>query len=67
MGSSATLMCVLRAGITWISHDAFDGCSSSRSPSITTLIIVSDHAEPRVLTQQQPFDTEAVEQALGFL
>jgi hypothetical protein len=35
--------------------------------SLTTLIIVSDHAEPRVLTQQQPFDTEAVEQALGFL
>ena len=32
--------------------------------SLTTLIIFSDHGEARVLTQESPFDTAAVKQAL---
>ena len=47
------------ASLTTIDEYAFDGCTS-----LTTLTIVSDHAEPRVLTREQPFDTAAVQQAL---
>ena len=50
----------LPASVTTVGCDSFEGCSS-----FTTLIIVSDHAEPKVLKREQPFDTNAVQQALG--
>ena len=57
--SSLTTL-TLPASLTEIGDMAFYDCSS-----LTTLTIVSDNAEPRVLTREQPFDTAAVQQALA--
>ena len=59
-GCSSLTTLTLPASLTTIGPGAFDGCSS-----LTTLTIVSDNAEPRVLTREQPFDTVAVRQALA--
>ena len=59
-GCSSLTALTLPASLTTIGPSAFDGCSS-----LTTLTIVSDNAEPRVLTREQPFDTAAVQQALA--
>ena len=45
-----------RYGEAHVPNGAFCDCSS-----LTALTIVSDHAEPRVLTREQPFDTAEVE------
>ena len=45
------------ASLATIGDHAFDGCSS-----LTTLTLVSDNAEPRVLRREQPFGTRAVRQ-----
>ena len=59
-GCSSLTALALPTSLAVIEEDAFDGCSS-----FTTLTIVSDHAEPKVLTREQPFDTEAVLRALA--